>query len=301
MLSHRCLEMGKDDKNHEEYIKEFDNELKLTGEDRQIPKEIREWLGHLLLLYGVPFNYLVPEEAMLPLESIRFFYLDPGWLECLLEGACSVGRSSTVDEKLDQHLRNNFLTEAGEVAGEVRLKAKEKIERTGRKLNWPLTGFLIRSQVVEGWQGLEMKASGVDAQGNIIDRLEPLRIDRLNPETMLCIFNGKVKKIEVKQPPEGMHFGASPAGKNTYQKLHLRRLHPSDQAGSQIENTKTDVPMRPDINRVVEFHNLATTMKDNLNKANAIDETNEFTSAEFGVQMVESPGRVIFSSNDETI
>lgn len=280
--------MGKDDKNYDEYIEEFDNDLKLTGEDRQIPQDIREWLGHLLLLYGVPFNCLVPDEDMLPPDSIRFFYLDPGWLECLLEGACSVGRSNTVDETLDQHLRNNFLTEAGKVAGELRLKAKEKIEGTGKKLNWPLTGFLIRSQVVEGWQGLEMKASGVDAQGNIIDPLDPLRIDRLNPETMLCIFNGKVKKIEVKQPPEGMHFGASPAGENKYVKLHLRGL-PS---GDQIENPNSSVPMRAD--RVVDIKLLAERMQSVLKE-------DKFTSAEFGVQMVESPGRVIFSSNDEPI
>ena len=133
MMSHRWLEMEKDDKNHEEYIEEFENQLELTGKDRQIPKDIREWLGYLLLLYGVPFNYLVPEEAMLPPESIRFFYLDPGWMKCLLEGACSVGRSSTVDETLDQRLRNNFLTEAGEVAGEVRLKAKGEKANIGHR------------------------------------------------------------------------------------------------------------------------------------------------------------------------
>ena len=145
--------------------------------------------------------------------------------------------------------------------------------------------------MVEGWQGLEMEASGVDAQGNSIDRLEPLRIDRLNPETMLCIFNGKVKKIEVKQPPEGMHFGASPAGKNTYQKLHLR-----DEAGDQIKDTKCNVPMRDsEIARVVDIKALANKMAEQLTGNN-----DKFTSAEFGVQMVESPGRVTFSDKTFT-
>ena len=53
---------------------------------------------------------------MLPPESIRFFYLDPGWMKCLLEGACSVGRTSTVDDLVDQHLRNHFLNHAGKKA-----------------------------------------------------------------------------------------------------------------------------------------------------------------------------------------
>jgi hypothetical protein len=34
---------------------------------------LNNWLARLKLLYGVPFNYLVPDEGMLPPESIRFF------------------------------------------------------------------------------------------------------------------------------------------------------------------------------------------------------------------------------------
>jgi hypothetical protein len=273
------------------FLEELD--LLLTGDTLRIPEDIGGWLGRVLLLYGVPFNYLVPDEAMLPPESIRFFYLDPGWMKCLLEGACSVGRSGTVDEVLDEHLRNNFLNLAGEKAKEV---------RAGKKggLHWPLTGFLLRSLIVEGWQGLEMRASGVDANGNPVDPLEPLRIDRLGPDIMICIFNGKVTEIEIKQPPEGLHFGASFVKKNVYRKISLRKLYPEEEAGDQIPEsqvTKTDVPMRPDVERVIDIHALATKMKDKLNEFKAIDGTQNgpFTSAEFGVQMVESPGKAIFT------
>lgn len=273
----------------------FLEELKrlLTGDTLRIPEDIGEWLGRVMLLYGVPFNYLVPDEAMLPPESIRFFYLDPGWLKCLLEGACSVGRSCTIDTVLDEHLRNNFLSLAAENAKEIRARKKGT-------LNWPLTGFLLRSLIVEGWQGLEMKASGVDANGIPIDPLEPLRIDRLSPDIMICIFNGKVTGIEIKQPPEGLHFGASYAGNNAYQKISLRKLYPAQEAGDQIPKsdvTETDVPMRQDIERVIDIHRLAGYMKDKLNRVEAIDGTKEgpFTSAEFGVQMVESPGKAIFT------
>jgi hypothetical protein len=169
-----------------------------------------------------------------------------------------------------------------------------------------LTGFLLRSLIVEGWQGLEMKASGVDANGNPVDPLEPLRIDRLSPDIMICIFNGKVTGIEIKQPPEGLHFGASPAGNNAYQKISLRRLFPAEQAGDQIPKsdvTPTDVPMRPGIERVIDIHALAGLMKEKLNRVKAIDGTDEgpFTSAEFGVQMVESPGRAIFKAEKSSM
>lgn len=254
-------------------------EIKLTEATWEMPQDIGEWLGRLLLLYGVPFNYLVPEEAMLPSESIRFFYLDPGWMKCLLEGACSVGKSSSLDELFDQKLRNRFLDLAGKKATEVRAGERGN-------LNWPLTGFLLRSDLVEGWQGLEMKASGVDGQGNHIDPLQALRIDRLSPDIMLCLFNGKVTEIEIKQPPEGLHFGVEYSD-NAYKKFHLRKLTPAKEAGDQID-ARVEVPMRPGSKRVMDVQALATQMKEALQKSGS------FTSAEFAVQMVESPGKALF-------
>ena len=264
-------------------------DLRLTGDLRRVPADIEDWLGRLFLLYGVPFHYLVPEEDMLPRECIRFFYLDPGWVKCLLEGACSVGMSSTVDDLVDRHLRNRFLDLAGKKAKSVRA-GKEG------QLNWPLSGFLLRSRIVEGWQGLEMKSAGVDANGNHIDPLEPLRIDRLNPETMLCIFNGKVTEIDIAQPPEDLHFGATSAGANAYQKVSLRKLFPAAAAGDAVAKSTIEVPMRAGVQRVVDIRTLGLRMRDALNAAQAIDGTAQgrFTSAEFGVQMIESPAKAKF-------
>ena len=269
-------------------LDEFDRQL--SGGRLAIPDDIADWLGHLMLLYGAPFNYLVPDETMLPMESVRFFSLDPGWLKCLLEGACSVGRQSVLDQNLDQHLRNHFLDLAGRQA--VKLRDGE----TG-ELHWPLTGFLLRSLIVEGWQGLEMTAKGKDGQGNTVDPLQTLRMDRLGPDVMLCIFNGKVTDIEIRQPPEGLHFGASldPGGPNRYRKLSLRRLHPEARAGDQLEGDHpVQVPMRAGVERVIEIKALAEQMGAELTQAGALD--GAFTSAEFGVQMVESPGRAVFKA-----
>ena len=63
-----------------------------------MPDSLTKWLGKLALLTGVPFNYLVPDERMLPLESIRFFYLDPNWVAALSDGAFSIGRNLTADK-----------------------------------------------------------------------------------------------------------------------------------------------------------------------------------------------------------
>jgi hypothetical protein len=225
----------------EAFLRDKDvQQLQLTTDfDLTIPKRICKWLARLILLYRVPFPYLVPDERMLPPGSMRFFYLDPGWLKCLLEGACSVGRSSSRDELVDEYLRDKFLDFGLEASLKVRTRTPEESHETTDTIafkekpsmspDWPLTGFLVRSPVVDGWQGLEMRA-WKDSEKK--EPLIPLRIDRLAPDIMLCIFNGEVKKIEIKQPPEGMHFGASPAGENEYKKLHLRKL--DQDAGEQI-------------------------------------------------------------------
>ena len=184
---------------------------------------------------------------------------------------------------------------AGVEAGQVRAGKKET-------LHWPLTGFLLRSSIVEGWQGLEMTAyAEIDSSGKLDNQLLPLRLDRLGPDIMLCIFNGKVNAIEIKQPPEGLHFGAAAVpGENEYRKISLRRLHPAEQAGNQIgdEIPAFDVPMREGVNRVIDINKLASEMEGYLQGIAAIDGTHggRLTSAEFAVQMVDSPCKAMFTS-----
>lgn len=264
--------------------------------DTGVPDEVSEWLGRSLLLYGIPFNYLVPDERMLPPESIRFFYLDPGWLKCVIEGASSVGRSSTREETVDRYLINAILGRVPSAAASIR-QAAQTDKTDAVDFNWPLTGYLLRSQVVEGWQGLEMSATGVDVNGAVIDPLPPLRIDRLSPDIMLCLFNGKVTRLEVKQPPEGMHFGASPDN-GAYRRLSLRKVLPGNEMGDQIVLGAADpynLPMRTGGNRVVDVAELKNTLETRLRNKNGMGADSKFTSAEFALQMVESPGKVIFT------
>ena len=267
--------------------------------DLAVPENVRKWLGRLMLLYRVPFNYVVPDERMLPKDSIRFFYLDPGWLKCLLEGACSVGRASSRDELVDKELRDNFLKYAIQESRKVR--TQEPLGAGG----WThLTGFLLRSPVVEGWQGLEMRAwetwdpKWEDPGNDAIEaekkknELKPLRIDRLAPDTMFCIFDGKLNYLEIKQPPEGMHFGAAADGKGYSSPL---RWLAGPSPGKQILDVSIPVDLRGG-NRVVDVANFATTLQKALKEKGDTGRV-PITSAGLGVQMVGSPGRVVFDVN----
>src|SRR5947209_14203314 len=92
------------------------------------PPDIASWFADLALLRGVPFNYLVPDPSMLPAESIRFFRLDGLWVDCLLDGAFSVGRVTRTDYEQTQVMKES-LTGGGD---------EDKVT----------SGFLLRSSVV---------------------------------------------------------------------------------------------------------------------------------------------------------
>jgi hypothetical protein len=271
------------------------------------PSAVRQWLARLILLYRVPFINLVPHEGLLPPSSMRFFRIDPRWIKCLLEGACSVGRNSTEQQAVDEFLGNRFLDFLGDAVAGVRRRRASEDEASQasapRKVNWPLEGFLLRSTLVEGWQGLEMRAWQTwDAGTSTGVPVDPLRIDRLAPDVMIGIFDGPVVRIEVKQPPEGMHFGASTRDA-AYFKGNLRRVSPEDAAGDQLApRQEVAIPIRTGTARVVDTALLANQFEKVLksDSVTGMDATSTFTSAEFGLQMTESPGRVAIFATSST-
>ena len=49
---------------------------KPVNEQVKITDDLVEWIARLVLLYPVPFHYLIPHQSLLPPESLRFFHLD---------------------------------------------------------------------------------------------------------------------------------------------------------------------------------------------------------------------------------
>ena len=284
-----------------------------------IPATVQNWLGQAMLLYGVPFNYLVPDAEMLPAESIRFFYLNPEWINCLLQGACSVGRTSQTDELADQLLRARFFEVSEKLASALRSSAKQAADRrregTADKdtpapahpsgweetadpvLHWPLSGYLLRSAAVESWIGLEGTAKGVDSAGTNLSQLQILRMDRLAPDILLCIYNGKVTEIEVKQPPEAIHFGAASKAAGGHEKTGLRKIKGDLQTlGDMLDPKAKDLVVPMSDKRVVDVNAVATNIKEALTDKRQMHEGDSFTSAEFALEMIESPAKVTFKA-----
>ena len=170
-------------------------------------QELFQWFFDLMVLRHIPFNYLVPDERMLPEEAIRFFHIDCLWLAALLDGSFSVGRVTPKDAKRDQYL----LKQEGFTAGQLPL----------------LSGFILRSEAVAGWPDLDTAAlntvlhpeDGVDLPFPTKDKLPRLRMDRLSDDTLICIFVGEVKTLDIYLKPEGLQFGFKFPGSDEEQEM----------------------------------------------------------------------------------
>ena len=169
-----------------------------------LPPGVPEWFGSLARLDGVPFNYLVPDEGMLPPESLRFFYLDFNWIDALIDGAFSIGRSTTGEQADGVHLPAvRSLARAG--MGLRRAQAMTNgngpayVNTTGQ-----VTGFLFRSQAVSGWPNLRFKGYS-DLDGTAL--VPKLRLVNLARDTLLGLFDGVVALVKIQEPPEQLHMG----------------------------------------------------------------------------------------------
>lgn len=163
----------------------------------QPPKAVEQWMEELSLLTHLPFNYLVPDAALLPPESFRFFKLDATWISCLLQGAYSIGSSLASEVEKDKKLFNKHIAKNDAV----------------------YTGFLIRSEVIAGWPDLKMtayEAIPVSIKGTtkvqipnrtVAQVLLPIRKAVLSKEVLLVLFEGDIKAVDFFMPPETLHFG----------------------------------------------------------------------------------------------
>lgn len=292
----------------------------MTGRfDLTIPGTINRWLARVALLYRVPFTYLVADSQLLPRESVRFFHMDPAWLKCLMEGATSLGRTAAHDEQIDYELSDAVFDFALHPPEPIRARnpkpdshfnspvTAEAPEADAKpatsQLEWWRTGVLLRSRVIEAYPGLEIRATGADDS-----ELSALRIDRLSPEVLLCIFEGEIAQLEIAQPAEGLHFGVSRAGAG-FKKLTLRHVAPADANGATITDKETggqiplgddpvEIPLRKDsAERVLDIASLAQLLESRLNALKERPVENAFTSGEFAVQMIERAARVVFESD----
>jgi hypothetical protein len=251
---------------------------------------ISEWLSHLYLLYGVPFNNLVAHERLLPVESIRFFYLDRNWLEVMLDGALSIGLQSSRDTLVQQALHGIVRDRVHEQIHDMRDRLLgNEAPAPGEAGEGPLAGLLLRSAVVSGWPGLEVRAYRHSDGTEASEPVRLLRMDRPSEDMLLCIFAQVPAWIEFDEPKEGLHFGVEvERGK---ERIGLRHLS-GENVGKLFD--EMDLPDR-DEHRRLDIQALLQELRPRLDP----DDGDELGPAAFALQMVKVPEQMVFQTEPE--
>ncbi len=242
--------------------------------DQSFSENLQQWFNNLCLLHDVPFNYLVPEERLLPNESIRFFEMNNYWIECLLDGAFSIGRVTGKDYEHDMEHRKN---------GAIPVSAHPKV-----------TGFLLRSEVVSGWPSLQVDGYGTKQDPDSFktaDTLELLRIERISPTLLICLFKGVVKTVDLHLKAETLHMGYDDLGDghSDYFKK-LRNLSDGKENGKTLEISWKDQQLR-----LVDMEQQAKLIKNALaNNSSALN------AGQFALEMLVGVPRIRFNTKNFT-
>lgn len=337
--------------------------------DQQLPNDVNQWFADLALLKGIPFNYLVPDERMLPQESLRLFWLDPDWVRALHDGAFSIGRVLTQD-----HLRDSA-------------HASSLLEAP----HATVTGLLLRSELVSGWPDLLIDAydervedsdyehplrdpdnesgiyKSIAANASIQDALNTgeldilaskfgfpqslgsdsfietivedkswlvnihqnqeayiikkvkhefivqienklplIRMMRLSPNVLLCLFSGEVKTVDIHQKPEALHFGLNPPARDKDGKPIPTEPYFRDIKKPKGGETDKKIKMKTNLwrneqHRVLNITELAAQIEQLTIKKSKSDTVKEsFTSAQFAFQMALGVQKERFTIADTT-
>ena len=142
-------------------------------------------------------------------------------------------------------------------------------------------GFLMRSAVVSGWPGLEVKGYR-DTNESDASKIDLLRMDRLAPDVLLVIFESVPGMVVVNEPREALHFGIgsiSAALRNPNQLATGGTIKPGLNIPTLDDPTVIDV----------------LTLVGKLPPINA----GGVNSADVGVQLVDSAIKILFKPKPE--
>jgi hypothetical protein len=204
-----------------------------------LPAYVAHALARYALLHDIPFRYLVPDAALLPPESIRFFTIDAAWIAALTEGALNAGGRGSRELARVSEAATLAGAQVQAVTGQVRAVARRQVivggesalaEGSALSGNAPtggnvatraVTGLLLRSEMVVRWPGMKVRAwasaSAADiptgADPAVIEAARPelvvplLRLECLGPDVLLALFDGQPRMLWLEEPHHAVQFG----------------------------------------------------------------------------------------------
>jgi hypothetical protein len=174
---------------------------------------ISAWISDRLSLGGIPAHHLFVDPSHLPMESLRFFHIDPNWLDCLVDGALSTANHL---DKGDDYTRLKIKECYNEYLQTPIHEANPQI---------PFFGFVIRSAVIKAFPDLQIEISYRNPDERLVDICRHTNID---PTTKLCLLDRMPEEIDfikLSQPPHQQRFSLGDELTKDYFGFEFRRLY----------------------------------------------------------------------------
>ncbi|MCR9192910.1 MAG: hypothetical protein NXI01_09705 [Gammaproteobacteria bacterium] len=236
-----------------------------------IPENITRWLAQLRYFVGLPFAYLIPEETLLPVESIRFFHIDMNWLDAMIAGALTTGIHSSSNKYISSMMF-------------------EQLKKQGFGQKDPVCGFFLRSQVVSGWPNLLITTNDDIPDATPVNIVSSVR---LAPDVLFCLFDGIPKQLSIGEPHQQLSFGISGDTIETGF-VTLRNLI-GDIGGFLNPNKQADVHtvLRPGNQRVINFDALTSLFTNQGVSSSSAGGT--FSPSDMAIELIRAPEKVTFT------
>ncbi|USW53091.1 hypothetical protein Slin15195_G064100 [Septoria linicola] len=193
---------------------------------------VQSWILDKLSLHNIPAHYMISDPAHLPQDSIRFFYIDTNWFDAFIDGALSIGNHLDQEDDIVRQAFKRQLNRYFETPlGEGNMNYLPQI---------PTFGFFLRSGVVKAFPNLEVHAPWRTAEEMGGNRMETVRLDCLEKDTLLCLFDrtpgqahwnndhgdgSKRTNITICQPPHQQCFRLGSSTNPEYVQMQYRTVY----------------------------------------------------------------------------
>jgi len=176
-----------------------------------IPDRLNDKLLAIRMLKAIPLSYMIPDAALLPPESIRFFHVDQTWIDRVTDGLLYAANTGSVDVSfscsLNQLIRQSMdkqMSQAADAA--VSLATGFKDTSAGWDASsQPMTGMLMRSDMVRRWPKMGVRAYKTTSASS--DTIGVLRAETISTGVLIALFAGVPGLVQVGEPHVGTRFG----------------------------------------------------------------------------------------------
>lgn len=238
------------------------------GKDVAIPERLREWLVDIRLLRGIPLAYLVPDAALLPPESIRFFHVDPTWVDRVVDGIFAAANTGTVDFVFSYSLLQMC---RAAIDTELTNLAKAQVPATGWTGGQPMTGMLIRSELARRWPDMIIRAyNSTNVANPKVVSIATLRAEAISKDVYIALFAGQPAMVHVREPNVGTRYGVEPKNIAISGPPYKVDARPLD--GNTPENpAPLDITWRSQALRTINFQALGQISAENTPRQVALN------------------------------